>query len=307
MSASGVSVVIPTRDRPRLLADAVGSVLEQRGVELDVVVVDDAGETRAADALDGEPRVRVVRHPERRGVAAARNTGIEHAEGEWVAFLDDDDLWAPEKVRVQLDVAAARDAEFVYGTTVMFDETGGRAVRLPLAEDRDLVRGLHTACVVGPPSSVMVKAEPIRAAGGFDEGFTVLEDWEMWLRLAPSRAAACPEPVVGYRRHAGNVSALWADEILSHFERIRERHGPAARAHGVDFDEAGMRAWIAEEQLRGGNRLGAARAFLGGWRPGRDRRYLSYAARSLFGPRGMSLRGRADPSDDLPEWLASSL
>src|SRR3954447_10556192 len=87
-----VSVVIPTRNRRELLLRTLGSVLRQRRVAVSVVVVDDAGSDGSAGAVRRleDPRIQVVRHPVRRGVAQARNTGIEHVQTAWVAFVDDD-------------------------------------------------------------------------------------------------------------------------------------------------------------------------------------------------------------------------
>ena len=103
-----VSVVIPTRDRWPLLATTLASALGQDGVALEVVVVDDGSATAApvVPPFD-DPRVRIARNDRSLGVAGARNRGIEAARGEWIAFLDDDDVWAPAKLRRQLDAATA--------------------------------------------------------------------------------------------------------------------------------------------------------------------------------------------------------
>ncbi|MDQ1530881.1 MAG: hypothetical protein QOE37_986, partial [Microbacteriaceae bacterium] len=103
-----VTVVIPTRDRKGLLLRTLRSVLAQQGVEVTVVVVDDGSSdgTPAAIAALGDDRVRVIGNPGR-GVARARNTGLAAAETPWVAFLDDDDIWSPQKLRAQLDALAA--------------------------------------------------------------------------------------------------------------------------------------------------------------------------------------------------------
>src|SRR5688500_342442 len=95
-----VTVVIPTRDRWNLLERrALRSVLAQEDVRLEVVVVDDGSSEPAPPSIERDERVRVVRHETSRGVPAARNTGIGEATAAWTAFLDDDDLWAPRKLR----------------------------------------------------------------------------------------------------------------------------------------------------------------------------------------------------------------
>jgi glycosyltransferase involved in cell wall biosynthesis len=113
MTEPEVSVVIPTRNRwPMLSTHALPSALAQEDVDLEIVVVDDAsGDGTAARVAElGDPRVRVVRNETNRRLPASRNVGAEEARGTWLAFLDDDDLWSPRKLRAQLDVAQASGA-----------------------------------------------------------------------------------------------------------------------------------------------------------------------------------------------------
>src|ERR671935_95170 len=117
-SAPEVTVVVPTHSRWDLLSTAaLPASLGQEDVDLEVVVVDDGSTDATAESLAriDDPRLRVVRHDRPRGVAQARNAGIAAARGEWIALLDDDDLWAPWKLRAQLDAAAAERAVFAYG------------------------------------------------------------------------------------------------------------------------------------------------------------------------------------------------
>ena len=105
MSLPDVTVVIPTRNRAMLLTQTLATVLGQVDVALEVVIVDDASDDETARLLAryGEPRVRVVRHASPRGGSAARNSGLAEARAPWVAFTDDDDLWAPHKLAAQLE------------------------------------------------------------------------------------------------------------------------------------------------------------------------------------------------------------
>ena len=109
MTAPQVSVAMPTRNRWPMLEQALRSALGQEAVELEVIVVDEASSDGTPERLDriGDERVSFLRHDTPRGPAAARNAAIERARGEWIAFLDDDDLWAPGKLRTQLARAAA--------------------------------------------------------------------------------------------------------------------------------------------------------------------------------------------------------
>src|SRR5918992_1242380 len=127
-----ITVVIPTRDRAEFLPLAVQTATEQESVDVAVVVVDDRSKVPAAGLSRlGDPRVRIVRLSTKSGVPAARNAGLAATQTEWVAFLDDDDVWAPTKLRQQLDAAENENAEWVYCAAVMFDERRGIMSVLP--------------------------------------------------------------------------------------------------------------------------------------------------------------------------------
>ena len=105
-------MVVPTHNRSRLLTTTLRSVLWQHDVDLEVIVVDDGSTDDTAQVVAGlgDPRIRRVHHPTPQGVSAARNRGIAEATSDWVAFVDDDDLWAPDKLTRQLGSEAAVDA-----------------------------------------------------------------------------------------------------------------------------------------------------------------------------------------------------
>jgi glycosyltransferase involved in cell wall biosynthesis len=133
-----VSVIIPTHNRSSLLCEALASVMEQEGrgelFELETIVVDDAS-TDDTRRVAAEYPVRYIRHPTNLGLSAARNSGIAEARGRYVAFLDDDDLWLPHRLQVQLPVMEAHpEVDLVYstylarldGTPLPFDGSPGR-------------------------------------------------------------------------------------------------------------------------------------------------------------------------------------
>lgn len=109
-----ISVLIPTRNRPELVKRAIASVQAQTFTNYEIVVTIDGPDsaTEEALALLGEPRLRWIVHPENRGLPSARLTGIENAQAEWIAYLDDDDEWMPEKLEKQL--AVARSSSYPY-------------------------------------------------------------------------------------------------------------------------------------------------------------------------------------------------
>src|ERR1051326_5689936 len=115
-----VSVVVPTRDRPGTLTCTLRSILAQRLVDFEVIVIDDG--SRQPVKIEADSRVQVLRHETSVGVSAARNTGIAAARGHWIAFCDDDDLWAPDKLSAQLAAAVAARASWAYTGDITIDD-----------------------------------------------------------------------------------------------------------------------------------------------------------------------------------------
>jgi glycosyltransferase involved in cell wall biosynthesis len=183
---TAISVVIPTFNRAHLLPRTIGSVLAQSHADLEVIVVDDAGtdptETVVAGLNDG--RIRYIRHLENRGPAGARNTGIGAARHSFVAFLDSDDVWLPEKLAKQLDIFSHSPVHpgLVYTGFARTDSTEGAG--------SERYRGnvhhrLLAGNFVGTASTLLVKRECFDQVGLFDEQLPPCgEDWEMWIRIA---------------------------------------------------------------------------------------------------------------------------
>lgn len=252
-----ISVVVPTRDRPRLLRLALVSALRQRGVDLEVIVVDDGSQGSLGGVISGlgDRRVRLVRQSSSGGVSVARNRGIREASGEWIAFLDDDDMWAPEKLVRQLEAATSRGRTWVYGGDVNVDGelrvlTGTR----PPTPEQVMASLPRFNPVPTGASNVVVRSDVLAEAGAFDPQLRRTEDWDMWIRLARTGPPACvPRPLVGYRFHSANA----ADETS---DIIREPDLLAAR-YGIPVDRAAMQrraAWIC---LRAGRRGAALRHY----------------------------------------------
>jgi glycosyltransferase involved in cell wall biosynthesis len=250
-----VSVVIPTRSRSGLLALTLRGVLRQREVDFEVVVVDDGStdDTAAMVMRLGDGRVRLLRHAHSLGVSAARNRGIADARGRWVAFLDDDDLWAPDKLARQLQAAHDTARDWVYTGAVVIDdalEVLGGAPPEPPERVRELL--LRYDAVPGGGSNVLVRRDTLTRVGPFDTRLRNTEDWEMWIRLAKLGAPAwvCG-PLVAKRAHVQN-SSLDTREILAGTALIE-------RLHGTRADRGATYRWLAETSLRAGRRGAAVR------------------------------------------------
>lgn len=257
-SAPEVTVVIPSRDRSQLLRHTLRSVADQHGVRAEVIVVDDGSATPLADLPGG---IVVLRNDAPTGVAAARNRGIEAARSEWVALLDDDDLWAPGKLRSQLDAARASGARWAYSDALVVDDAGlvVRTDRGPDGADLLLVL-LSENLVPAGASNVLAHRDLLGEAGGFDTSMAHFADWDLWLRLAAAATPAhVPSADVAYVLHETNMHRLEIESARKELLRLAAR---ARAATGRAFDPAPAEAWIAEGYARAGRRGRAAAALL---------------------------------------------
>ena len=306
--AEGVSVVIPTRDRSKIVLDTVLLTLGQRNVDLEVIVVDDGSSDGTAENLEalGDPRVTVLRNTVNRGVAHARNRGIECAAHPWTAFLDDDDRWSPDKLRVQLERAQAEAADFAYTAGVAVAALDGRVLYgAPAFSPEELKRGIRSRNLVFAGSSnVMARTELLRRLGGFDESLHHIADWDLWIRLAEAgRPAACPEPLVAYIVHESNMHRTAIDTAMREGRLLRAKHAQSSLPGR--FDPIVFRGWIAEGLANSGRPGRAAMTYaVTALRHGspRDARRAVGATLRALGLRRAHEAG--EPDSAAPDWLA---
>ncbi len=307
MSALQVSVVLPTRNRSAMLRQAIGSALTQEGVEIEVIVVDDASSDDTPEQLAriNDRRLTVFRNDAPKGPAAARNVAIDAAQGDWIAFLDDDDVLGPDNFRTQLARADSDRVVLLYSGRVEVDEGLSPQHVIPAWDPERLARRMLIGNVVGPPSGVLVRAAALDRVGGFDESFSALADWDLWIRVATvGSAAISPEPLLAYRRHPGSMTVARGDEVLDEFERLRQKHWGAAEAAGIEFGENFVGRWLAGRDRAEGRRLRAARSYARLAVAKRNPRDALRALAALGGKRVERL-GRAVESraTERPEWL----
>ena len=208
-----VSVIIPTYNCARYLPEAIDSVLAQTYRDCEIIVVDDGSTDDTPDVLAryGEA-ILVIRQPNQ-GRGAARNAGIVAASGDYIAFLDADDLWLPQKLERQMALFEARpQIGWVYSDYRLLAESGpdtqtffDRAGLRPPPEGcilPELLSGCITSTI-----TVMARASCFQRVGLFDHSLTRAQDYDMWIRLATQFDAACvDEPLALYRQHSGQVT-----------------------------------------------------------------------------------------------------
>lgn len=303
--------MIATHCRLGLLRLALDSALGQRDVDVEVIVVENGSTDGTAAYLRAltDPRVRPVISAAPLGGTGARNAGLALASGRWVAMLDDDDLWAPDKLRLQLAELEATGRSWAYTGCVYLDArgaiTGGRP---PLPPEQVMARLPQRYVVPGGTSAMVWRNGVLDGDGLLEPRLSYTVDWDLSLRLSRvGPPAAVPRPLVGYRQHGANMS-VGARSYLSELDLIAEKF--ADLRAGRPLDIAYQHRNAGSESLRAGARRQALTSYWHALRLG-DLGALSRAA-GLLVPRSAwpALRRRllADRAwlAEAQDWLAPS-
>jgi len=244
-----VSVVVPAYNCAPFIGETLESIYRQTYPHWEVIVIDDGStdETRAALA----PHIGKIRyfHQKNRGTAAARNAGVRQARGELIAFLDNDDIWLPEKLELQVQVMQrSLECGLVFTDGKIYTADGSRresviSSRLDgwidahrtkdvLVATGDIVRNLLFRNEIASASSVMVRRECFDRAGGFDEAIAIADDYDLWLRIARSHPVALIQRCLYmWRWHDESQSGPIPDRMQRWWEAtlvVMEKHLPLA-------------------------------------------------------------------------------
>lgn len=235
---TSVSVVIPCFNSERFIGEAINSVLLQRVSGVEIIVVDDGSSDKTIEIVSGFPSVRIFRQ-EHGGACRARNRGIKEAVGEWIKFLDSDDLLAPGALARQLDFATAQGRGVItYWDLEHFNDNIGRRnlVRTALPDVSDQVLSLIKSNI--QTSCPLYRRSILQEVGGFDERFLKAQEYELNIRLALNGFHFLHLPVRG--------------------SLIREHNGPhriSNRAEASEMIENGqLRQRVILQQIRAAHR-----------------------------------------------------
>lgn len=223
-----VSTVIPAHDRPSMLAQAVESVRAQTYGNIEIIIVLSAateGTREVAHRLAGMHRAQVI-ETAKPNLSAARNLGVAAASGEWIAFLDDDDIWLAEKIEAQISAAEATGAPLVACNFTAFNEDGpidGSGLA-PLPTGLSMAESLMLGNYFAGGSAAVVKKAVLQEFGGFDESMVAAEDLDMWRRIAwRHKIFIVDRPLLRIRRHESSMVSnprLMMAGLSSHFAKM---------------------------------------------------------------------------------------
>ena len=184
-----VSVIIPTYNRAHLVGRAIRSVLDQTRQDFELIVVDDGSTDKTGRVVRSftDDRIRYLRHERNRGGAAARNTGIKAARGTYIAFLDSDDEWLPEKLEKQVEEFQRADESVgVVYCAFWWCEEGAKLLSPspPSLEKEDFQKLIHKRRAYVWTVTAMVRRNVLQAVGGFDERLPRCQETELWMRVS---------------------------------------------------------------------------------------------------------------------------
>jgi len=288
--APAVSVIIPTYNRAYCLARSISSVLAQSFVDLELIVVDD-GSTDNTDAVlrsFTDPRIRVVRHPENRGVGATINTGIRHSRGALIAFQDSDDEWLPEKLARQVAVMNAADETLGVVYCDQWRYRAGEkmyfaAPHHTAAEGIIYDRALDDALYNIGNQSLLIRRRCFDQVGLYDERLRKNEDLDMLIRISQRfHFHHIPEPLLNYYVTSDSVTARSEGAGIQTQETLFAKFYPDLQRNPALLAKRAY--WIGSFHMRDGDAQ-KGRAFL--WTAVKARplnpRYLAAWLLSLLG------------------------
>jgi glycosyltransferase involved in cell wall biosynthesis len=215
-----ISVIIPVYNAEQTIKETIESVLSQTLSQFEIIVINDGSQDKTLEVVSRilDPRLKVLSYPNA-GVSVSRNRGISQAAGDYVSFLDADDLWTPDKLETQLKALQANpQAAVAYSWTDWIDESG-QFLRSGghISVNGDVYAKLLLRDFVESGSNPLIRRQALTEVGGFDESLNLAADWDMWLRLAARyEFVAVPSSQILYRVSPNSMSSnVWKMEAES--------------------------------------------------------------------------------------------
>jgi len=270
-----VTVVIPTFNRDALVQQAIASVIAQTYRNWELIIVDDGSDDGTPEAVIAlnDPRIKLVTRPHTGNIALLRNTGVDEGSGEWLAFLDSDDIWFPRKLEIQLLFMIQERKRWGYGGFELMNDDM-RTIPNKAGQFHPIsgwiIKEVLTTEASVTVGTLMLERTLFEEAGGFNPDAKLIyrEDYELVLRLAlKSEALAVPDLLVRIREHEGRVTKGFEDghdrtvAMYEHFIRTRPEKALvkiARRRMAAELAESAKKSIMRKKYLQASRRLGQA-------------------------------------------------
>ncbi|MFB5662615.1 glycosyltransferase family 2 protein [Alteribacillus sp. HJP-4] len=218
MNTSGlkelISVIIPTRNREKLLSQAVNSVLQQTHEHLELIIVDEASDDGTEEYIKSidDQRIHYIRHDQPKGGNIARNNGFKQAAGDYIAFLDDDDIWSRKKLEKQYAAMKKHpDAGMVSCNNLVFNEKGSILRQSSRGSNKyysqkEALQKILIDNFIGGASFPLIRRECLEKVNGFREHLKSAQETDLYVRIihAGYGVFICEDPLILYRVHSNN-------------------------------------------------------------------------------------------------------
>ncbi len=207
-----ISVIIPTYNNQNTILETIESIQKQTFTDFEIIVINDGSNDQTLEVVNAirDTRIKIYSY-ENGGVSLARNRGISHAKGEYIAFMDADDLWITDKLQLQLTALQNNlEAALAYSWTYIMSENGEKVHKCaPVSIQGNVYTELIAAnFIIGIASNVLIRRTAIDSTGDFDTSLSHYEDWDLCLRLARNWSfVVVPKYQVFYRQSNGSASS----------------------------------------------------------------------------------------------------
>lgn len=262
---SGVTAIIPTKDRPKFLKRALQSVLNQTYEQVQVIIIDASQNDQTYSIVKSfdNNSIEYIQSDAPRGPAAARNQGLQIADTKYVAFLDDDDFWHSEKIKTQIEELRknpGRVAGVYCGRRTVNPDGDCKHVWLPTREG-DLYKNVLVEDIIGSPSMVLVRSKAACSIDGFDEEMDYYEDWDFHIRFSRDFEWACVNDALVTRTssvdaRSNNVNLMdeYGCKLLRKYTEELRKHKLEDRAWQMHFQNMGI-AYCNQGEINKGRRM----------------------------------------------------
>lgn len=246
MKPIAVSVILPLYNGREFINETLLSIAKQSFTDTELIVVDDGSTDDSCSIINqirNESEYPILKNlqilsKENGGVASARNFGIKAAKGKYLAFIDQDDLWMPQKLEQQIAALENSGAIWCYSSYLRFYADGKEKIRERGSSDRIKTLGsLVFGKLFIPPSTVLIEKSVCEEEGGFVSEFIPSDEWDLFLTLAEKHAPVyCPEVLVRFRSHSASTAKKQKRKIFDAQLKVLEKHFLALKANGFQKD-----------------------------------------------------------------------